>query len=161
MELAGTPPAGARPVFVDSAGRRGRWLTLGGRLLAAGAACYVAVFVASLVGASWVPPVGLPGVGSAPSGQTGGARLSLPRTAKVTPAPDLTATTTSTTTPGPTRVGDATHLGVTTTTVVRSTTTVPVTTTSVRGNRPTTTTVASTTTSAPGRSGTAPGHGHP
>ena len=138
---------GGRSVFVDERGVRARRIAWAGRVCAAGFALYLAAVVASLVGASWVPKVGLPGVNSALPVHTS-TRVTLPESALRLPSPVPAAT------PAVQTKSSATTVRTNTTRPGVTTTTAPTTTTTTKpGNRSTTSTSV-----APGNSGTAPGH---
>lgn len=140
-----TPPP---PVFVDESGRRARWVVLFGRLVGGVCLIYVALVIASLLGAPWVPHEALPTVG--PSLRAN-SPVTLPRTAGRQPAPSLVAPHTTTT-------QQATIRRPTTTIAPQGTSTTTVTAPG-HSSRTTTTIVspATTTTTPPGHSGTAPG----
>lgn len=72
--------AAPRPVFVDERGRRARWLSRTGALLAGIMVLYLAAMGASITGASWVPQLSLPVVGAVVPGTHSRAKLGLPAT---------------------------------------------------------------------------------
>jgi hypothetical protein len=136
---------------------------------------YLGLFGASLVGASWVPHVGLPSLGPSLAAGSPTKRLALPANAAVIPTPDLHAVVkagsaavltptklTPVSTPGsPRRLTP----GSTVPPAVTTSTTVPATTTTVLRRASSVTTAPpgnsghTSTTTTPGRSGTSPGHG--
>ena len=134
--VKGAPVAGTTGVFVDDAGRRSRWIARAGRLVGAGCIIYIVVIVASLFGATWVPRVSLPGVGRVVPSSRPVASLVLPPTAAHTPFPTRTSATGGS--PAP---------------VVAPTS--PSASSPAAGVA---TTISPSTTSAPGHSGSVPGH---
>ena len=105
-----------RPVFVDDRGVRARRLRYVGRGLAMLAVAYLAMLVAGLAGASWVPPVALPGIGPVVPGPApataphlGARSVPLPRTVVTSPA--RAARTTATTTRATSQAGTTATTG--------------------------------------------------
>lgn len=157
--VSSRPSTAGKPVFVDPHGRRARWTGVAGRLAGGATVLYLILVVASLVGAPWVPRVGLPSVGPAPRTVHTTSAVTLPASAQRQAAPNLARTTTTTTSvrpPATTAAGGgapgtnvttspatAAHSAPTTTAPVRTTTTTP--------------SHSAATTAPPGRSGTAPG----
>ena len=154
--------SGGKPVFVDPHGRRARWTGVVGRLAAGATVLYLILVVASLVGAPWVPRVGLPSVGPAPRTVHTTPAVTLPKSAQRQSPPNLTRTTLApaspVTTPAGSSGGGTAVTGPPATAARTATTSVP---TSQPRNAPTTTTPSRSTgtTAPPGRSGTAPGKG--
>jgi hypothetical protein len=163
------------PVFSDLGGWRARWLGIGGRVVGVAVVLYLGLFGASLVGASWVPHVGLPSLGRSLAAGSPTKRLALPANAGVLPTPDLhavvkaggaaTVVAPGELTPG-SAPGSSRRLTPGSTSVppaVTTSTTIPATTTTVVRHGSSVTTAppgnsAHATTTTPGRSGTTPGH---
>jgi len=101
-ELDTPTPRATRPVFVAGSPRRHRAVTTAGAAVGLGLVAYLVLLVAALLGAGWVPDVGLPAP-EAPDDQTatgGGiaplevvAPATTPTTEATNPAPSTTAVT--------------------------------------------------------------------
>lgn len=155
--VSSRPSAGGTPVFVDPHGRRARWATGAGRLAAGATVLYLGLVVASLVGAPWVPRVGLPNVGPAPRTVHNTSAVTLPASAPRQAIP-LLGPPAKAATPTTALTGAGARSSVVTS--PPATAARPVGTTAPGQVRTSTTTTplrSSVTTSPPGRSGTAPG----
>lgn len=149
---------GGTPVFVDPHGRRARWTSVAGRLAGGATVLYLVLVVASLVGAPWVPRVGLPSVGPAPRTVHATSAVTLPASAP-RQAPPILGHPAKGTTPTTAVTGAGARSSVVTSSPVTSARTA-VTTAAPGQTRTSTTTTplrSVATTTPPGRSGTAPG----
>ena len=147
---------GGTPVFVDPHGRRARWTSVAGRVAGGATVLYLVLVVASLVGAPWVPRVGLPSVGPAPRTVHTTSAVTLPASAPRQAPPILGHPATGST---PTTAVTGARSSVVSTSPVTSAHTA-VTTAAPGQTRTSTTTTplrSVPTTTPPGRSGTAPG----